>query len=110
MKIIKNEKRTNLLNDTFESLLIAKVNGIDLEDSQTLKTLVDKYGPKLEEKKRKNPSLIQQPQPSEMKIESNSDNESITIQLKKVKLSEGKDPLETISNILHSHKFYPIIS
>jgi hypothetical protein len=108
MKLIKSDKRTNLLNETFESLLITKVNGIDLDEEKTLNALLERYGPKLEDKKRKSTSQIEPsqllassiPQQNDMIPESNSDNESISNKMKKVKLTTSKNDLDTIGNLI----------
>ena len=39
LKLIKNEKRGNLSNDTLESLMIAKINKINLKDSNVLEDM-----------------------------------------------------------------------
>jgi len=118
MKLIKSEKRTNLLNETFESLLITKVNGIDLDEEKTLNALLERYGPKLEDIKRKSTSQIEPsqllvssiPQQNDMIPESNSDNESISNKMKKVKLTTSKNDLDTISNLIYLLRIISVLS
>jgi len=53
LKIIKNERRNCLQNETLESLLISKVNDIDLSDKQTFNKIFNVYEKKNSDLKRK---------------------------------------------------------
>ena len=53
LKLIKTEKKNNLANDTLESLMIAKINKINLDDPMTRESLYAYYKKKQALKKRK---------------------------------------------------------
>jgi len=57
LKLIKNEKRCNLANDTLESLMITKVNEINIEDEIVMENLYQYYEKKQILKKRKSDQM-----------------------------------------------------
>ena len=82
-------------NESLESLVLAKVNKIPLEDATTIDYLYEIYEQKQLSKKRKNPIIQDNPIQVEMEIEIEmvtSDEESISGKFsKKMKLSNSKD-------------------
>ena len=110
LKLIKNERRTNLSNECLESLLIAKINNIDLQDSNVVNSLYDYFKTNQSQKKRKYSQITASPPKNQIEssqinlihsqnieIEVNSDNESISTKFKKVKLNEISPPQDLIS-------------
>jgi len=61
MKLIKNERRTKLSNECLESLLIGKINGIELTEPNTLDLLYD-FNDKDDKKKKRTHSEMSQSQ------------------------------------------------
>ena len=101
MKLIKDDKRGYIHNDTLESLLIAKINGILLKEPETTKHLHETIQKRQQGIKRKaseisQPTLI--PSGEEIKEEiisetkSDDGKESIMQKLKKIKLNDDDVP------------------
>ena len=98
-KLIKNERRTNLSNDSLESLIIAKINKIELQDSKVVDTLFELYNRYQLQKKRNNSRITASSpkiKPNSLEIiielEVPSDQESISDKFKKVKLNYKSFP------------------
>ena len=107
LKLIKTENKSNLANDTLESLMIAKINKINLDDPTTMKSLHAYYEKKQVLKKRKidwitTPSqdkivfqIIQQ----SMDMESNTINNNSQNLLNEIKIEDSSSPSHEYINI-----------
>jgi hypothetical protein len=116
LKLIKDEKRGNLNNDTLESLMITKINGLTLNKSEIYEKVRADEEKKKESNKRKHSEItpaILDSQDKEFKpIESNENlpkninddgKDSITEKLKKVKLNDD-DSSHSLLPISNSEK------
>ena len=106
LKLIKNERRTSLNNDTLQSLLITKVNNIEIDDKKIKSQIFSFVENKNFSVKRKRSFISRScsaESQSEDLIATNNENmqtmENEGIQTKKLKLDNVKE-----SNTVHSEE------
>jgi len=103
LKLIKNERRNCLNNDTLESLLICKVNGIDFSASKqnVVNSVTSEKSAKLKRKLSTISAKVETNQPNQIDVDNRSDNG--------MEILENEEPLENTrggKNIDHSQEFF----